>query len=155
MTDTKTIVTEKLSKLPFSLQEAVLSDEFAETLRALAKKYKLHFDKWGILEDEIMLTLVNEKTPKDLEYTIKHKIGLNDEQTQELMQDIAENVFAPVRELLKQALEKVKKKQEEAQDPRAPKMNQEDKRRGLNLDQAFNLGEIEEIDDPYLEKIEL
>ncbi len=160
MKDSKTIIKERLASLPYKIQDAIMSKEFNETLRALAKKYKIHFDKWELLENDILLVLISIKKPEELLSTL-NKLGLDSGQSEKLLGDLIEHVFKPMRKLLKESLDEDESEaQESADDPRAPEnkilqKSKEDLRRGVGLDKAFNIGDLPEIDDPYREKIEL
>ena len=148
----------QLATLPKKVQEVILSDELKETMRAFAKKYKLHFDKWEILEREIMEVLLSLKSPEQLYETLKSsKIGLSEQDAKLMLKDLADSVFTPMHRLLKKIIEEEinNKKEEEYVDPRSPaRFKNSDKALGKDLDKPFNLGEAPKIDDPYLEPIE-
>ncbi len=149
-------IEEKIKQLPDKLQVIFHSDELAESLRALAKKYKIYYDKWELLEKEIILVLLSVKSPDELPAFLA-SLGLDAEKAQNLLSDLIEHIFKPMRKLLKEALdEAVDVDMDASVDPRAPQFHgkNSDPRLGENLDKPFNIGEIPEITDPYREKIE-
>ncbi len=149
-------IEERIKQLPDKLQAVFYSDELAESLRALAKKYKIYYDKWEMLEKEIMLVLLSVKSPDELPAFLA-SLGLDAEKAQNLLSDLIEHIFKPMRKLLKESLdEELEQDFDTSVDPRAPQFHgrQNDPRLGENLDKPFNIGEIPEITDPYREKIE-
>jgi len=139
------------------VQNVLRSKELLESMRALAKKHKLYYDKWEILENEVMQVLLSMKSPSDLPATLGN-LGLKPEEAQALLKDLIEHIFKPMRKLLKEALDETldSNNLEAEVDPRAPQFHgaRPDPKLGIDLDKPFNLGEIPQIDDPYLEKIE-
>ena len=166
MTTTAYKIKERIKNLPDKVRVVMESGELNESLRALAKKYKIHFDKWEKLEDEIMLVLLSVKSPQELP-AILTDTGLAPEDAQKLLQDLIEYIFKPMRKLLKETLEAESEIESNEQnydptanievDPRAPQYHgvKPDPKLGLDLDKPFNIGDIEENDDPYLEPIEI
>ncbi len=143
-------IKEAIKNLPPELQEVIMSNELAETLQALAKKYKIHFDKWNILEKDILYTLLSLKKPVELLQTFKH-IGIEENESQSLLKDLVDHVFRPMRELLQKTLSQKEDVVQHIDDPRSPAHI---KKAYENLDKPFNIGELPEITDPYREKIE-
>ena len=157
-------IEERINSLPKKVQDVLRSGALSESLRALAKKYKIHYDKWEMLENDILLILLSIKPAEELPVAIS-KTELGAENAQKLYNDLIEYVFKPMRKLLQEALKKSKEEVEipdapeipKQIDPRAPQFHgvKPDPKKGENLDQPFNLGEIPEITDPYREKIEI
>lgn len=154
-------IKKRIKELPQKLQDVLNSQELAESLRALAKKYKIYYDKWEILENEVMLVLLSVKSPQDLPATLT-KLNIDPETANALLKDLVEHIFKPMRALLKESLEEMSDEAgnddiELEVDSRAPQYHgvKPDPKKGEGLDKQFNLGEIPQIDDPYLEPIEL
>ncbi len=149
-------IEERIKQLPEKLQAVMYSNELAESLRALAKKYKIYYDKWEKLEEEVLLVLLSVKSPDELPATLAN-MGLDANTAKGLLHDLIEHIFKPMRKLLKEALDEAAEVDLDAEvDPRAPQFHGQktDPKLGLNLDKPFNLGEIPQINDPYREKIE-
>ncbi len=150
-------IEERLKQLPEKVQAVIRSDELAESLRALAKKYKIYYDKWEALERDVLLVLLSVKDPRDLPATLA-AAGLDPDEANKLLQDMIEHIFKPMRKLLRESLDEAADVELDSEvDPRAPQFHgqKHDPKLGLDLDKPFNIGEIPEIDDPYLEKIEI
>lgn len=88
---------ERFYQLPKVVQDAMLSTDVETHLREMSKKYKLQLDKWQILEDEVMFTLLGIKSADELLVTIEQKIGLNETDALALTADISQAVFEPIR----------------------------------------------------------
>ncbi len=149
----------RIKELPLKLQTVIESEELNESLRALAKKYKIYYDKWDILENDVMQVLLSMKSPDTLPATLA-SLNINPETANKLLKDLIEHIFKPMRNLLKESLEnEAEQNQTETSlevDPRAPQYHgiKHDPKKGEDLDKPFNIGELPQIDDPYLEPIE-
>ncbi len=158
MANTHYEIEQRIKSLPEKVQNVLRSKELLESMRALAKKHKLYYDKWEILENEVMQVLLSIKSPADLPATLG-SLGLKPDDAQALLKDLIEHIFKPMRKLLKEALDdNLDSDNLEAEvDPRAPQFHgtRPDPKLGANLDKPFNLGEIEQVDDPYLEPIDI
>lgn len=99
-----------LSELPKQVQTAVANANVEKKLRNLAKTYALHLDKWGILEQEIMLTLVGTKDAQQMPANVSKALGVNMSTAQAMVNDIAINIFKPIREELQDELENKKER---------------------------------------------
>jgi len=113
--------------LPKVIQDAMLDAHIEERLRGVAKKYKLHYDKWVVLENEIMLTLLNMQSPEDLPQHIMDATGLKSEDAHELTDTIVRDIYNPIQEKLydelnnkKERAVKVLLKQEDQINPPEP-----------------------------------
>lgn len=140
-----------MQNLPKEVTEVLTSGELSETLQALAKKYKIHYDKWDYLENSILEVLVNIKQPADLYNTLLNNTGIDKEDAKKLLADLIELVFKPMRKLLQKSIASNNVEMEQTDDPRAP-VNI--KKMGADLDKPFNIGDLPQITDPYREKIE-
>ena len=88
--------------LPKVLQKAITDAHVQANLRKLAEKYKLHLDKWTVLENEIMLALLGITNAADLPHAIQEQVGIPLEQAQEITDAVSRIVFDPIQEELKQ-----------------------------------------------------
>ncbi len=159
----KAEIEKRIKKLPQKIRKVLESGALDESLRALAQKYKIHLDKWEKLEEEVYLVLLSVKSPKVLPGVLT-SLGLDPETAQNLLQDLVEYIFKPMRKMLQEAIDEAAElninpnvqADDLKVDPRAPQFHgvKPDPRLGQDLDKPFNLGELPEITDPYREKIE-
>lgn len=91
--------------LPESVQQAIMDASVEKKLRGLAGKHKLLLDKWVVLENAIMFTLIGLERPEDMPKNIAHALNMKEDAAQALVNDIAREVFDPIRALLEKELE--------------------------------------------------
>lgn len=120
MDDTQVIIKEQFKKLPKDIQDAILAVDLRDKLKIVSDKHKLLVDKAGILENETMLIMLGLENYSTYSDSIKKKLGVTEQQAQEITKDINEQIFLPIRESLKNI---EKKNTEEAE-----KESEEDKR---------------------------
>jgi hypothetical protein len=99
------ILAERFAALPVTVQSAINDASVEEKLRTLAGKHKLHLDQWVLLENEIMLTLLGISDPEDMAENIAKEVNVSKEVAEALVNDIAREIFTPIRELLQENLE--------------------------------------------------
>lgn len=142
-----------LSELPETVQTAVVNANVEEKLRKLAKNYELHLDKWEILENEIMLTLVGAKNAAQMPASVSSAVGVDLETAQRMVDDIAVSIFKPIREELQDELENKKERAVETltnkgEEPSAPASQ-------AYHDTSLTSADRKEIhNDPYRESVE-
>jgi Glu-tRNA(Gln) amidotransferase subunit E-like FAD-binding protein len=93
-----TLIRERFAELPQAVQQAVVDASVEQKLRALASKYKLHLDQWVLLENEIMLTLLGLEEPENMVANVAKEVHIDTERAQKIVNDIALEVFKPIRE---------------------------------------------------------
>lgn len=96
---------DQFEKLPLVVQKAIQSSDVKKRLQALATTHQLHLDKWQMLENEVMLTLLGFQQIEQLEKNIKNEVGVAEDAARALAQDISKTVFEPIREELERQLE--------------------------------------------------
>lgn len=101
MTETKENFDELFRKLPEDLQSAIVSVDSFEKIQALGKKYKLHIDKVALLGDETGLVMFGITHPKDFMDNLKRRLEMPEETARELVADINEQIFGPIRGSMK------------------------------------------------------
>jgi len=99
------IIEARFAELPKAVQQAVTDASVEKKLRALAEKYKLHLDQWVVLENEIMLTLLGLEDPEDMAKNVAKEVKITEELAQEIVNDIAVQVFKPIREQMQGSLD--------------------------------------------------
>ena len=99
-----------LIELPEQVQLAVANAKVEEKLRKLAKDYHLHLDKWAILEEEIMLTVVGKKEGSQMSANISAATGVPLPIAQKMVDDIAISIFKPIHKELQDVIENKKER---------------------------------------------
>lgn len=110
-------IQERFDELPESVQQAVTDASVEQKLRALARKYKLHLDQWVLLENEIMLTLLGLEQPEEMAANIAKTVGVDTELSQKIVNDIAVQVFHPIRQQLQGSLNREGERRETVEVP--------------------------------------
>jgi len=149
------IIEERFAELPEAVQQAVTDASVEEKLRELSSKYKLHLDQWVLLENEIMLTLLGLENPKDMAKNVAKEVNIDEELAQKLVNDIAVQVFKPIREQMQGHLDSESIQRKSV----AVGRNKEVQKVSPSDTSAYKAGEssVERTDtqeDPYRESIE-
>lgn len=100
------VIQERFAELPESVQQAVNDASVEKKLRGLAQKYKLHLDQWVLLENEIMLTLLGLEEPQNMAKNVAKEVNIDEDLAQQLVNDIALQVFKPIREQMQGTLDR-------------------------------------------------
>ena len=90
--------------LPEQVQRAVADADVTSKLRELAGTYKLHLDKWALLEDIIMQTLAGTKRAEDMTANVASVTGLDNATALKMVDDIAIRIFQPIRKQLEEEI---------------------------------------------------
>lgn len=102
--NTKQILAERFNKLPKVVQQSILSSQIEKRLQDLAKKHNLHFDKWVILENEVMMTLLGIQAIDKLASNISQEAEVPVEMAQAIAEDASLMIFEPIRQELEREL---------------------------------------------------
>lgn len=97
-------IEERLESLPDVVKNAVYSANTEKLLQNVSKKHRLPYDKWAVLEDTVMMTLVGIDTEDDLRRALTEDVGLSEDAAQALLKDLADQLFIPIREELERTL---------------------------------------------------
>lgn len=95
---------DRIAALPPVVQDAIASADVEAQLRELSKTHKLHLDQWGLLENEVMITLLGIERPENLAANIEKQVGVDRESAVALAADVSRIVFEPIRSELEHAL---------------------------------------------------
>jgi hypothetical protein len=93
---------ERFSSLPKEVQDAINESDYQETLYLLSQKYKLPIDKMGLLEEittKVMLGIIH---PDKYGEELKTKLGLNDIDNSNLVDDINNKILKTIKGSLKE-----------------------------------------------------
>jgi glucose-6-phosphate-specific signal transduction histidine kinase len=102
--DIKEILAEHFNALPKVVQESITSSNVEEKLRTVAKKHNLHLDKWVMLENEVMMTLLGIQPIENLAANIMQETGITKEEAQSITEDASLLIFEPIRQELEREL---------------------------------------------------
>ena len=98
------ILKDAFLNLPKVMQDTITDSNVQAKLRQLSSKYDLHIDKWGILENEIMMTLLGISEPEKLAENISNEVGISLDQAMAISNDVGEIVFTPIQNKLKKSV---------------------------------------------------
>ena len=153
------IVQQRIDELPESVQQAIADAEVEKKLRALSAKYKLHLDQWVLLEDEIMMTLLDLQEAEDMTRNIAKKVGVERELAQQIVNDIAIQVFQPIHKQLRGELDRDALARGTVDVGQSPAGTTQPEKEGPSDNSAYipgqnSLERRDVQDDPYRESIE-
>lgn len=86
--------------LPTELQTVILSSDYQMKLFEIAKKHKLTYEKLGQLELETTMVLLGMTPPDEYKADISDQLNVKGAELDELVGEINQDVFAPIREKL-------------------------------------------------------
>ena len=104
--NTEGLLKERFAELPPAIQRAITDARVETHLRTLAQKHKLHLDRWVVLENQIMLVLLGLEKPQNMVGNIVKEVGVDADTAQSIVNDIVAQVFQPIREQMRQQLDK-------------------------------------------------
>ena len=104
MTDnTQEIDFQKLfQKLPKDVREAMGSVATSEAIENISKKYRLMINKMGRISEEVGYVMLGATHPRDFVSNLAKKLEIDQETARKIAEDINQQIFAKVRESLKQ-----------------------------------------------------
>jgi len=108
----KELIQKRFEELPKALQDAVTSNEVEKKLRELTEKHKLHIDQGVRLENETMLVMMGLEDASEYEKNITHELEISPELAREITAEVAKDIFLPIRESLRELLEKDRENEE-------------------------------------------
>lgn len=118
------IIMEKYKALPSELKDAIFSEEIAEKIQEIGKKYALYIDKIGELGNESGRVMLGLTHPKDFIANLSKRLGVDAEKAKEIAKDVNEQIFAKVRESLKK-LHKIGEEEEKISNEQTTKSPEE------------------------------
>ncbi|MFA5841518.1 MAG: hypothetical protein WC835_00970 [Candidatus Paceibacterota bacterium] len=92
----------KFRSLPKDVRDAITSADVDLKVTELAGKYRLHIDKAEELSDETGLVMLGLTKPQDYLKNLKQRLELPEDMARDLVTDVNEQIFKPIRESLKQ-----------------------------------------------------
>ena len=156
-------IQERFASLPEAVRNAVADESVEKKLRALASKYKLHLDQWVVLENEIMMTLIGLEEPENMAKNVAKEVGTDEETAQKIVNDIAREIFTPIREKLQGSLTReplTRESKKVSHTPETPKETEPGKKEKTRPSDSteYRSGQtsterLDVQDDPYRESI--
>lgn len=95
-------INEAYKKLPEEMKAILVSDETSEFVMNLGKKYQLHVDQTGALSNAIILIMVGLMRPNEFIPAVAKNLNIETDKAQQIAKEINDQIFAPIRESLKQ-----------------------------------------------------
>lgn len=122
----------RLKEAPDKVKQLVGSEELAEVLATITKKYQLHLDQAGVIGDEINFVILGLARADQFTQNILNQANLSTEKTNEIAKEVNDKIFLKLRESLKQIRPKEEtaaapeKMPEEEISPTAPETEQKE-----------------------------
>lgn len=102
MDDINEIIKTQFNKLPKEIQDAILSANWSDVLRVIAKKYQLHIDQTGLLQTETAMVLLGLIHPDDFQNNLIQELKISSLVAKEIVKDINDEIFFKIRSSLKE-----------------------------------------------------
>lgn len=102
MTEERKQFNERYDKLPPAVKEAIDAVETAELIQAISEEHKLHIDQMGEFSHLIGSLMLGIVKPQEFVPNLREKLGVKDEEARAMALEVNEQIFAPIRESLKQ-----------------------------------------------------
>lgn len=92
------IIQERFKKLPAPIQEKITSPDTQRLVQDIGKRYGMHIDEMGTLENELILVLLGLEMPQAFSLNIRKVSRLDEKQANQITQELNEKIFEPLRE---------------------------------------------------------
>lgn len=103
-----------MKTLPPFLQKYLSEEKYTVAAQSLMSKHKLRMDQGGILERELLLLLMGIENPTEFAQALTDEAKIDSEVMHELIKDINEQVFVPLRKQEEEMTKKAKLPQPQA-----------------------------------------
>ncbi len=105
MDSASAIVKNQLQKLPPELRALILSSELEKKMGEIGKKYGLHIDQLGKLDNETTLTLLGLSGLDDYTERIQQATRIEPEKARQITADVNQSIFLPIQKSLQKLIE--------------------------------------------------
>ena len=102
----KTKIQKQFQKLPLTLQKAIQSSDFGDKLRVISEKHRLHLNKGVILENETLMVMMGLDDTSSFTKNLESELEISKEQAEQITADVAKEILLPIRESLRELLNK-------------------------------------------------
>ncbi|MBL7046003.1 MAG: hypothetical protein ISR99_03180 [Parcubacteria group bacterium] len=116
----KTKIQEHFEKLPQTLKEAIHSSNFQDKLLAISKKHRLHINQGATLENETLLVMMGLDDASSFTKNLQNELEISKEQAEQITADVAKEILLPIRESLKELLERQSQEEAESEKEAVP-----------------------------------
>ena len=90
------------------LQKIIAYSGWKEILHEISNKYKISIDKIGLLEEEVSKVMLGNINPNEFENDLRKKIGLSEDENQNLASNIDEQILKTIKTSLRETGYKLK-----------------------------------------------
>ncbi len=98
MPTSDSIIQERFKKLPAPIQEMVTSPDTQRLVQDIGKRYGLHIDEMGALENELIIVLLGLEMPQALPHNVMKATHLKEEEAMKIATELNEKLLEPLRE---------------------------------------------------------
>jgi len=110
--DNKEIIKERLEILPDTLKSFVLDENWRREAEKIGKQFNLDEEKYASFENEIFLTLLCFEPKSDFAENIKAEVGLDQNISNWVAEDVNKNIFSAVEYELEQINQMVEQEEQ-------------------------------------------
>lgn len=96
------LVNERVRNLPPELQQAINSNDSEKVVQKIGKKYNLHIDQVGELDNEVWQVMLGVKTSANFVISIMQRLKIDGQTAENIAREANEEIFLKIRESLKQ-----------------------------------------------------
>ena len=102
---TKEELAQKFAALPANIASYVYSSDMEEALQAITEKHQIHIDQMGVLETEVVDTLIGAESGETFTSRITESLEINETKASAVADDVNRLVFLKIRESMQEASE--------------------------------------------------
>jgi hypothetical protein len=102
----ETQIKERFATLPEDIQNAIQSSDLDEQLRLIGEAHHLHIDQMGTLGDEVRLVMLGFTDSAGFANALTEQTNVPALEAEKIAAEVAEKIFTPIRESMKQFMEK-------------------------------------------------
>jgi hypothetical protein len=90
-------IQQRLAELPADVQTAIRSSDQGPKLQTIGKKYNLHVDQIGKLEDETLLVMLGFADPGEFSEHLIKELSVAPQEAVAIATDVSNEIFMPIR----------------------------------------------------------
>lgn len=95
--DIKSTIKAELESLPTVVQNAILHSGWQEKVRAIGKKYSLHIDQIGVLENQTFIIMLGLDNPDSFTVNLASEAGISSLTAGQISLEVNDTIFKPIR----------------------------------------------------------
>ncbi|MBI3273692.1 MAG: hypothetical protein HYZ69_00965, partial [Candidatus Colwellbacteria bacterium] len=103
-THTQDEIDDRFGKLPKILQDALFDPKAAQIIFAIGERFELTIEKIGFLAEETGFIILGFTRPTIFKDAVKERLGIDEAKAQLVAREINNQVFYPLREIMKSAI---------------------------------------------------